>query len=122
MNHYEEAIKLNPNEPIYYNNKAAAYIELKDYESALHEINQAEKLFEEGIVKDFAKKAKVYARKGTIYGKQEKWDEAIQALEKSLIEDTNQKVKDELNKYKKNKKEKEAKDYINPELAAKHNE
>jgi tetratricopeptide (TPR) repeat protein len=29
INLYEEAIKLNPNEPLYYNNKAAAYIELK---------------------------------------------------------------------------------------------
>jgi len=26
LNFYEEAIKLNPNEPLYYNNKAAAYI------------------------------------------------------------------------------------------------
>lgn len=29
INLYEEAVKLNPNEPLYYNNKAAAYIELK---------------------------------------------------------------------------------------------
>jgi Flp pilus assembly protein TadD len=26
LNYYEEAIQLNPNEPLYYNNKAAAYI------------------------------------------------------------------------------------------------
>ena len=38
------------------------------------------------------------------------------------MEDTNPKVKDDLNKYKKIKKEKEAKEYINPELAEKHNE
>lgn len=35
INLYEEAVKLNPSEPLYYNNKAAAYIELKDYDSAL---------------------------------------------------------------------------------------
>lgn len=35
INLYEEAIKLNPSEPLYYNNKAAAYIELKDYDAAL---------------------------------------------------------------------------------------
>jgi stress-induced-phosphoprotein 1 len=29
LNLYDEAIRLNPNEPLYYNNKAAAYIELK---------------------------------------------------------------------------------------------
>lgn len=62
------------------------------------------------------------ARKGTIYGKQEKWDEAILALEKSLMEDTNQKVKDDLTKFRKKKKEKEDKEYINPALAEKHNE
>lgn len=122
LNFYEEAIQLNPNEPLYYNNKAAAYIEMNDLDGALAEIARAEKLFEEGVVKDFVKKAKVLARKGTIYGKQEKWDQAILALEKSLMEDTNQKVKDDLTKFRKKKKEKEDKEYINPELAEKHNE
>lgn len=79
INSYEEAIKLNPNEPLYYNNKAAAYIELSEFDSAMVEISQAEKLFEEGVVKDFVKKAKVLARKGNIYAKQDKYDEAITA-------------------------------------------
>lgn len=69
------------------------------------EIAKAEKLFEEGVAKDFVKKAKVLARKGTIYFKLEKYDEAILYLEKSLLEDTNSKVKDELLKIKKLKKE-----------------
>ncbi len=38
------------------------------------------------------------------------------------MEDTNQKVKDDLTKFRKKKKEKEDKEYINPELAEKHNE
>lgn len=122
LNFYEEAIQLNPNEPLYYNNKAAAYIELNELDNALEEIAKAEKLFEEGVVKDFVKKAKVLARKGTIFGKQGKWEEAIAALEKSLVEDSNSKVKDDLSKFKKNKKEKDAKEYINPELAEQHNE
>ena len=97
---------MNPNEPLYYNNKAAAYIELKDFEGALQEIKRAETLFEEGVVKDYVKKAKVLARKGTIFSKLERLEEAIQAFEKSLLEDNNQKVKDELNKIKKHKKDK----------------
>jgi len=36
----------------------------------------------------------------------ERLEDAIQAFEKSLLEDNNQKVKDELNKIKKHKKEK----------------
>jgi hypothetical protein len=43
-------------------------------------------------------------------------------MDKSLIEDHNQKVKDEKLKILKLKKEKDAKEYINPELADKHNE
>jgi tetratricopeptide (TPR) repeat protein len=57
-------------------------------------------------VKDYVKKAKVLARKGTIFSKLERFEEAIQAFEKSLLEDGNQKVKDELNKIKKQKKDK----------------
>ena len=79
LNYYEEAIQLNPNEPLYYNNKAAAYIELNELDNALEEISRAEKLFEEGVVKDFVKKAKVLARKGNIFAKQHNYDEAIGA-------------------------------------------
>lgn len=109
LNLYEEAIRLNPNEALYYNNKAAAYIETNELDLALEEIAKAEKLFEEGVVKDFSRKAKVYSRKGTILAKQGKIDEAISALDKSLMEDSNSKVKDEMHRLKKIKKEKEAK-------------
>jgi hypothetical protein len=54
------------------------------------------------------------ARKGTILSKLERYGEAIDVLEKSLLEDNNSKVRDELNKIKKTKKEKEAKEYIDP--------
>ncbi len=73
VNFYEEAIKLDPNEPLYYNNKAASFIELNELDNALAEVSKAEKLFEEGVVKDFVKKAKVLARKGTILAKQQNY-------------------------------------------------
>ncbi len=88
----------------------------------MQEIAHAEKLFEEGVAKDYIKKAKILARKGTIFSKLERYGEAIDLLEKSLLEDNNSKVRDDLNKFKKLKKEKEAREYINPELAEKHNE
>lgn len=47
---------------------------MNEYDNALEEIARAEKLFEEGVVKDFAKKAKVLARKGTVFAKLEKWE------------------------------------------------
>jgi hypothetical protein len=47
---------------------------------SLDEIKKAEKLFEQGPIKDFVKRDKVPSRKGTILTKQEKYLEAIEAL------------------------------------------
>lgn len=107
IDHYNEAISINPEEPLYYNNKAACFIESGDFESALLEVEKAEKLFADGIVKDWVKKAKVFARKASILFKQGKLNESIEWYEKSLLEDGNQKVKDELSKVRKTKKEQE---------------
>jgi len=35
IEYYNEAIKLNDLEVLYYNNKAAVFIELKDYQTAM---------------------------------------------------------------------------------------
>ena len=75
-----------------------------EIDNAFEEISKAEKLFEEGVVKDFVKRGKVLARKGNIFMKQGKLDEAIVEYERSLMEDSNYKVKDELNRCKKLKK------------------
>ncbi len=117
---YNKAIELKAEEPLYYNNKAAVYIETGEYGKALEEVNKAEKLFEDGTVKDFAKKAKVLARKAAIFAKQNKLEEAIGTYEKSLMEDHNQRAKDEMNRLKKIKKEEDALKYINPELGEQH--
>lgn len=120
MEHYDEAIKLSPNEVLYYNNKAAAYIEMGEFEKALEEVGKAEALIQQGLVKEYLKKAKIYSRKASVLSKLERFDEAIQWYEKSLVEDNNPAVKDELSKVKKLKKEADARAYVNPELAEKH--
>ena len=74
-------------------------------------------MIEDGTVKDYVRKAKVFARKASLLNKQEKYGEAIKYYEKSLVEDGVQKVRDELKVAKKLLKEQEAKDYLNPELA-----
>ena len=84
LNYYEEAIQTNPNEPLFYTNKAAAYIELSEYENAFEELAKAEKLFSEGVVKDFVKKAKILARKGNTFMRQGKLDEAIFEYDKKF--------------------------------------
>lgn len=89
---------------MYYNNKAAVYIELKQYDNALNEVIKAEELFSNGTVKDFVKKAKILARKASILAHQGQLDASIDAYEHSLIEDQNSKVKDELLKVRRAKK------------------
>ncbi len=41
-----------------------------DFDQANVELDRAEKLIEEGIVKNYSKKAKVYARRGSVLAKQ----------------------------------------------------
>lgn len=117
---YDEAIKLNSSEVLYYSNKAAAYIELGDLENALASINVAVEMCDSGTCKDFEKKAKILARKASVLSKQQNFPEAIALYERSLIEDNKPAIKDELLKVKKLKKEADDKAYINPELAEKH--
>ncbi len=81
------------------------------------EVTKAEQLFADGKVKDFAKKAKILARKASILAHQGQLEAAIEAYEHSLIEDQVPKVKDELLKVRRQKKERDEKAYINPELA-----
>ena len=71
-------------------------------------------------MKDYGKKAKILARKASILVHLDQLEAAIDAYEHSLIEDHNQKVKDELLKIKKVKKERDEKAYINPQLAEEH--
>lgn len=120
IEYYDEAIKINPTEVLYYSNKAAAFIELGQLDKALECVNVGLTFVEDGTVKDYVKKAKIFARKGSILAKQEKFDESIASYEKSLLEDSKPQVKDELSKVKKSKKEAEAKAYLNPEIAEKH--
>jgi len=75
------------------------------------------KFAEENNIRTYEKIAKLYDRKACIYLSLEDYDNAITFFNKSLIEVNNPRVKDDLKKAEKLKKEKETKAYINPELA-----
>lgn len=94
------------------------YIELGKYAEAHEELNKAEKIFDDGL-KDYSKRAKVLARRASLLAKEGKYDDSIATYQKSLLEDGVQRVRDELKAVQKQKKEKEEKEYINPELAEK---
>eukprot|EP01017_Pseudomicrothorax_dubius_P012205 TRINITY_DN1485_c0_g1_i5.p1 TRINITY_DN1485_c0_g1~~TRINITY_DN1485_c0_g1_i5.p1 ORF type:complete len:597 (-),score=229.01 TRINITY_DN1485_c0_g1_i5:177-1967(-) len=122
IQHYNRAIELNPLELIYYFNKAAVYQERKEYQEVIKIVDEAFKVAEENNIKDFAKLAKLYSRKGNAYTGLEDYDQALFWLDKSLVEDNQQKVKDERRRVEKLKKDREELAYQNPELGEKARE
>ena len=94
---------------LYYNNKAAVYIEMKQLDLAMQTVDTALEVYNKGSDKDFVKLAKLYARKGSVYRQMNDYKSAIQYFEKSMLEDNQYKVKEELKLVQKLQQEKEAK-------------
>lgn len=69
MEYYKKAIEKEPLGLLFYNNCAACYIELKDYDKAMEMCDEALKLSEENKLRDFIMLSKIYARKASIYNK-----------------------------------------------------
>lgn len=89
---YDEAIKAEPNEILYHNNKAAVYMEMGNFERCLEICQEAiEKRYEMGA--DFSKVAKVYNRMAACYRKMQDYKNAIEMYKKSLCETTDRKVR-----------------------------
>ena len=72
---------------------------------------------EDNHLHDFVKKAKLFARKAKVLWLRGDLENAIVFYEKSLIEDNVPSVRDELRRVQKEKKDRDALSYINPELA-----
>lgn len=96
ISYYDQAIEKNGDEVLYYNNKAAVYLEMKQLELAMQTVDTALDVYNKGSNKDFVKLAKLYARKGTVYRHMNDFKSAIQYLDKSMLEDNQYKVKEEL--------------------------
>ena len=118
---YDKAIELDPTEVLYYSNKAACFIEKKEFDKALEMCDKALEVSNENTFKDFSKFAKIYARKANVYAKMENYDQAIYFYEKSLLENQDVKVKDELRRIQRVKKDLEELNYIDPSKAEEHN-
>ena len=52
---------------IYYSNKVAVYIEMKEYEKAHEAIDKAIEVMNETKLNDWIKRAKIFQRKASIY-------------------------------------------------------
>ena len=118
--HYEKAIELDPNEPIYYNNLAAVYVEKKQYDKAIEACDKAEEVCKTAGQYDYVKLAKILARKAAAYSHKGDYQTSLEYYQRSLLENNDYKVKEEMKKIEKTKKEAEIKAYINPEIAEQH--
>jgi stress-induced-phosphoprotein 1 len=76
---------LNPNDLIYYTNKAAVYFEMKEFNTCIELCDVAIQKASEGYY-DYQKLAKAWARKANALGKLQRFDEAIEAYDKALVE------------------------------------
>jgi stress-induced-phosphoprotein 1 len=115
---YNKAIELEPKNLMFRSNLIAVLTEKKEYDKALEACVEAEKVYAETDYKErkLVDIAKVYARHARIYELQEKFDESIEYYNKSLLENKEYKVDQDMKRVKALKKQREDNSYINPAL------
>ncbi|KAF6017017.1 STIP1 [Bugula neritina] len=116
LSHYGKAIELDPNNIIYYTNKAAVYFEQGRYDLCIETCQKAVDVGRENQA-DYKLIAKPLARIGNAYLKQDDLDNALLFLNKSMSEFRDSTVIKKTHEVQKLIKEKELRAYINPELA-----
>ena len=101
--YYDEAIKINANEPIYHTNKAQAYLELKQPDQAIEACNKSIEICRNKP--DSVKLAKALARKASALAQKKDYDQSLALFEQSLSENNDPKVREEKQKVEKLKGE-----------------
>lgn len=114
--YYDQAIKLNPKDLAFYLNRSGAYHGLKQYEKA---IEDASYIVENTY--DFQKKARAYGKIAFSYQEMGEYEKAIEHFEKSILENSDPRIKEALRDIQKKKKLEDEEKYKNPELAEEHN-
>lgn len=114
--HYDEAIRLDPTNIVFRNNKAAVYFEEKNYDKCLEMCTEAVEIGRENRA-DFKIIAKSFLRAGNAYEKKGDLHQAVVMFKKSLAEFRDTALVKRLNDLEKKIKEQERLAYINPEIA-----
>jgi len=100
---YEKASALDPTSMIYLNNISACHYEKKDYPATIESAKKAIEIGKENMA-SYKDIAKAWTRIGNAYYAEKKWDEAIEAYEKSNIEDYTEKAKEQIKRAQQHKK------------------
>lgn len=118
IGHYNKAIELEPKNLVFRSNLIAALTEKKDYEAAITACNESVKVYQETDYKErkLVDLAKIYARHARVLELQDKLDESIEMYNKSLLENKEHKVEQDLKKVKQLKKQREDNAYLDPAL------
>lgn len=114
LEHYEKAIKIDPTDMTFLLNKAAVYIENKEYEKAAKECEIAIEVGRTNRA-DFKIIAKAYARMAVAHLRLKNLKEALVYYQKSLAEYRTPETRAKIAEVEKLIKEDERKAYIDPE-------
>jgi stress-induced-phosphoprotein 1 len=116
LTYYDEALKYDPTNITYYNNKAAAYFEMKEYDQCIEQCDKAVEIGRENRA-DYKLIARSYSRMATAYHKLDDLQNAKKFYDKSLSEFRAPDVVKKSLEVTKLLKERERLSYLNPELA-----
>jgi len=119
LQHYNKAVELDAKNMVYVTNSAAVYFETKEYDKCIELCEKAIKVGVENKAGGPAL-AKAWLRVGNAFGKQNKFDEAINAYNKGLLEDWTDQLKDALKKAEILKKKKDEEAYHDPIKSEEH--
>jgi len=114
--HYDRAIELEPTSMALYSNKSATYFEEGNYDACVEQCTKAVEVGREQRA-DFAQIAKVYARIGNAYMKQDRLEDALIYLQKSVAEHRDPEVVKKHKQLETDLKEKQRQAYIDPAVS-----
>ncbi|KAK1444883.1 TPR repeat containing protein [Babesia gibsoni] len=121
LEQYDKAIELDPTNLLLENNKAAVYLEMGDFDKCIDICNKAiERRYD--VKADFLVISKIYNRLASCYTKMEKYEEALAAYQKSLLEDNNRVTRTAMKEVERMKEKRDREAYIDPVKADEHRE
>lgn len=114
---YEGAIKADGSNPTFITNIAAVLFAKRDYDGCIAKCNEALKTARDVGYRDFTFIAKAWLRIGNALLLKKDYEAAIEAYDKSLLEDRSDAAERQKYKAEKRLKKQREREYLNPELA-----